>query len=87
MRINEDVALLKAIMLMMLEAETQQPGTVFDRAFIEAHTSGYDYFIKSLKQHSVDACIAQTGVDKAAIEAAAEMIAQKKRLSFAGQWD
>jgi anaerobic selenocysteine-containing dehydrogenase len=51
-RINGDVALLKAIMLMLLIEEGKKPGTVFDATFIEEHTSGYDAFIDELKKQS-----------------------------------
>lgn len=79
-RINEDVALLKAIMLLLLEAEEQNKGSVFDRSFIETHTAGYEEFISNLKSHAVDACIAQCGVERTFIEEAVTLIKQRKNI-------
>lgn len=79
-RINEDVALLKAIMLMLLEEEEKNPGTVFDYAFIKEYTSGFDSFLKSLKQTSLATCIKQTGVEESEIRKAAKMIIQKNKI-------
>ncbi|CAN5752678.1 FdhF/YdeP family oxidoreductase [soil metagenome] len=79
-RINADVALLKAIMLLLLEAEENNPGYVFDKAFIEAHTAGYDLFIDQLKTHSLQECIEQTGVEENLIREAATLIQQHKKI-------
>lgn len=79
-RINEDVALLKAIMLMMLEEEEKNPGQVFDHAFINEYTAGYELFLESLKQTSIETCIAQSSVDETQIREAAQMIIQKEKI-------
>ena len=41
-RINADVPLLKAIMLLLLEDEQKNSGKIFDHPFIHEHTSGYN---------------------------------------------
>lgn len=79
-RINADVALLKAIMLLLLEAEEKNPGTVVDKHFIEAHTTGYDLFINELRSHSLQECIAQTGVKEILIREAATLVHQNKKI-------
>lgn len=79
-RINEDVALLKAIMLMMLGEEEKNPGQVFDHAFINEYTVGYESFIGSLKQTSIETCIAQSSVEETQIREAAQMIIQKEKI-------
>src|SRR5215207_4869073 len=43
-RINGDVALLQGIAKELLEKEGRRPGTVLDRDFIAAHTSGFDAY-------------------------------------------
>src|SRR5271167_944153 len=43
-RINGDVALLKGIIKVVLEAEDRSPGTVLDWEFIRGHTSGFEEF-------------------------------------------
>lgn len=79
-RINTDVALLKAIMLLLIEAEENDPGTVLDKMFIETHTAGYDEFIRELKAQSLKECIAQTGVQENLIREAAILIQQHKKI-------
>ncbi len=72
--INGDVPLLKAIMCLLLEAERQQAGSVFDRDFIDAHTDGYDALIADLEQQDVEALAQASGVSLAEIRKAVEMI-------------
>lgn len=79
-RINADVALLKAIMLILLQEEQINPGTVFDQVFIKGYTSGYSVFIQNLQSYSLQECIEQTGVDEALIRETAHMIAQHKKM-------
>ena len=79
-RVNGDVALAKALMLLMLEAEEKKPGSVFDQAFIEEKTEGYDVFLADLKQHDFDQLVAESGVDEAQIRAAAQLLIEKERI-------
>lgn len=59
--INGDVAFVKAILLKLLEKE-EAIGNVFDKAFIEAYTSGYSAFIQDLKTYNFDECLKASGV-------------------------
>ncbi|QEC67160.1 FdhF/YdeP family oxidoreductase [Panacibacter ginsenosidivorans] len=79
-RINGDVALLKAIMLVLLNEEEKNPGTVFDKKFIGEHTSGYDEFIASLKTQSLKECIEESGVEENFIREAVTLIQQHKKI-------
>ncbi|MFI5134675.1 MAG: FdhF/YdeP family oxidoreductase [Chitinophagales bacterium] len=79
-RINGDVALLKAIIMLLLEEEKKNPGSVFDRSFIEKHTSGYESFIQHLQSESFDECVQASGVDEKKIREAAELIRQKEKI-------
>lgn len=65
-KINGDVAFLKAIMLLLLEKE-ELNGGVFDREFIENKTSGYDTFINELKNNSLQNCIDSCGLEENAL--------------------
>ena len=49
-KINGDLAFLKATMYVMLQEEKQHPGTVFDHEFIRGKTHGYEEFIAALDQ-------------------------------------
>lgn len=79
-RINGDIALLKALMLLLLEAEDANPGKVIDQDFINKKSLGYDDFIIDLRKHNLQDCIQQSGISEEEIRAAAEMIAHKKKI-------
>lgn len=79
-RINGDVALLKAILLLLWEAEQKNPGSVFDQTFIQEQTNGYDAFIKELAQPDFQTCVEQSGVAESLIREAAYLLAQKKNI-------
>lgn len=79
-RINGDVPLLKAILLLMLEAERQNPGSAFDRSFIDEHTSGFDDFIRHLSIQSFEACVADSGVPESSIREAATLLMAKQKI-------
>ncbi|MBS1688372.1 MAG: molybdopterin-dependent oxidoreductase, partial [Bacteroidetes bacterium] len=61
-KINGDMALLKAIELLLLKADEQTPGTVFDHAFIEEHTAKYDAFAAHLKKYDVAQLAEMAGI-------------------------
>jgi molybdopterin-dependent oxidoreductase alpha subunit len=79
-KINGDVALLKALMLLLLEKEEKNPGTVFDQNFIKTKTRGYKAFIKDLQKENTNDLIAATGLSKTEVEAAAAMIASRQKI-------
>ncbi|WP_282124183.1 FdhF/YdeP family oxidoreductase [Algibacter mikhailovii] len=71
--INGDVAFFKAILLKLLAKEEEQ-GNVFDKAFIETYTNGYDDFISDLKNYNFEACLKASGVSKDVFDKAFELI-------------
>jgi len=79
-RINGDMALLKAIMCVLLEMEEEQPGTVFSQSFIEKQTEGYTALIDDLKKQDVWLLSEQCGVPVGEIQKAAKLISTKKRM-------
>ena len=78
-KINEDVALLKAMMLLLFEEEAKTPG-IIDKAFIEANTDGYAEFKADLMQHNAAELIAKSGVEEAQVREAVSLIAKSKRI-------
>ena len=78
-KINEDVALLKAIMLLLFEKEKTNPGSI-DFDFIREKTAGYDNFIADLNTHSIDELIERTGIKKALVIEAVDLIATRKKI-------
>ncbi len=79
-KINQDVALLKAIMVLMLQKEEEKPGSVFDRDFIAQKTSGFEELIDALKKESFDDLSQKTGLLKDNIRQAADLIIQSKKI-------
>lgn len=79
-RINGDMALLKAIMYLLLEAEDAAPGSVFDLNFIAEHTTGKDDFIAHLRAQSFEALVEASGVASEQIKAAANALKNKNKI-------
>jgi molybdopterin-dependent oxidoreductase alpha subunit len=52
-KINSDLALIKAIEKILWEEEKQKPGSIFDLNFIDEHTSGYEELVKTFDQYSL----------------------------------
>lgn len=82
-RINGDMALLKAIELLLYEAEKKSPGWVFDKSFISKNTVGYEEFIRQLETYRLEDLAAASAVPVNDIREAAEMMQDKKRIIVA----
>ncbi len=78
--INGDVALLKALLVLMQEAEEANPGTVWDHAFIAEHTAGYEALIADIKQQNLTELIAASGVAESELRAAARLLIQHEKI-------
>ncbi|MET7257332.1 FdhF/YdeP family oxidoreductase [Dyadobacter jiangsuensis] len=79
-KINGDMALIKAIEWLLLDFEKKSPGGILDHAFIQNKTGGYQAFAEHLAGYDFDELVAHTGVARDAIYRAAEMMAAKKRI-------
>lgn len=79
-KINGDLALLKAIELLLLHFEKETPGKVFDKEFINNKTVGYENLIKQIENYDLDELANASGVLKEGIQKAAEMLAHKNRI-------
>ena len=79
-KLNGDMALVKAVELLMLEAEEKNPGTVFDRKFIEEYTAGYDDFIANLRKYKPEELAAAAGISMEQIRQVADVLIQKKKI-------
>jgi molybdopterin-dependent oxidoreductase alpha subunit len=75
-RINGDVALLKGISKAVVERDA------LDREFIETHTVGFQEFTSALAQVSWEEIVAQSGVARNEIQAAAEIFIKSDRTIF-----
>src|ERR1700744_4041121 len=79
-KINGDMALLKAIEKLLLDAEKQNPGNVFDQRFIKKNTVGYDEAIAHLEKLDVGKLCEAAGVPVEQVKEAAEMMIRKHRI-------
>ncbi len=79
-KVNGDVALLKAMMLLLLEEEKNAPGKVLDKDFIISKTNGYEDFINDLKKYSLDQLCEASGLSKSEILRAVDLIKYKEKI-------
>ncbi|MEM6346672.1 MAG: FdhF/YdeP family oxidoreductase [Bacteroidota bacterium] len=79
-RVNGDIALAKALMKLMFEAETQRPGEVLDHRFIETYTEGFAALSQDLKQYDFAQLVAKSGVAEEEIRAAAQLLIDHKKI-------
>lgn len=79
-RINEDVALLKAVLKMLLIREEQNPGTVLDHDFIAGKTDGFQSLVADLSTYALPDLIAKSGVPTEKVEIAAQWLAATNRI-------
>jgi len=81
-KINGDMALLKALELLLIEFEKKSSGTVFDAPFIQEKTVGYEDFLKQFDNYNLAELASLSGVSKEALYEAAATLAFKKRIIF-----
>jgi formate dehydrogenase major subunit len=76
-RINGDLAAMKGI---MLAVEEKNPGSVFDRSFIESYCVGFDAFIQELRGSDLRGIEAASGLTREQIREAARIAAESNRI-------
>lgn len=79
-KINGDVAFLKAMMYLMLQEEKKNPGSVFDLDFIDKQTHGYSDFITDLEQANIQDLSTDCGISIEQITRVAQLMIQHKRI-------
>lgn len=81
-KINGDMAVLKAITKILFASEAQNPGSVFDQDFIKTNTIGFDGLLQHQEQFSLDELAESAGVSVAELEAAAAMMKDTSKIMF-----
>jgi molybdopterin-dependent oxidoreductase alpha subunit len=81
-KINGDVALLKIILKLMKEKETENSGSVFNHQFIKEKTSGITALLQDLDNYSIEELLPQTGISLEIIKEAAELIINNEKIIF-----
>ncbi|MEN8776865.1 MAG: FdhF/YdeP family oxidoreductase [Polaribacter sp.] len=79
-KINGDVALLKIILKLMKEKETEKPGTVFNHQFIKDKTKGLENMLLDLDRYKIEDLLPQTGLSLDAIQKATDMIINNDKI-------
>ena len=79
-KVNGDVALLKAIMILMLQEEDKNPGSVFDHKFIQEYTADFEAMISHLRTFDFNEMVLQSGISEEEIKAVAQLFIEKKRI-------
>ncbi|NIJ53247.1 FdhF/YdeP family oxidoreductase [Dyadobacter arcticus] len=79
-KINGDMALLKAIQLLLLKEEMANPGMVFDQDFIGKKTEGYAAFIEHIQSFNEEQLANISGMPLTKIQETVRVLATKKRI-------
>ena len=78
-KINEDVALLKAVMIRLLERHENGEDCI-DLDFINDKTSDFELFKSSLQNESYDALIKRTGLEEKDVATLVDLLAKRKKI-------
>jgi molybdopterin-dependent oxidoreductase alpha subunit len=78
-RIGGDMALFAGLGRLLLEADDRAPGTVVDRAFVEAHCAGFADYERQTRAVDLDTVVTATGVDLAQLNRVAQMLIASDR--------
>ncbi|MGB5811818.1 MAG: FdhF/YdeP family oxidoreductase [Polyangiales bacterium] len=78
-QINGDVALLKALMCLILEAEANAPGEVLDQEFIDTHTEGFAALRTHLEQQDVEALLDSAGISHEDAQGTVDLVLRSKK--------
>ncbi|PXW99869.1 FdhF/YdeP family oxidoreductase [Mycolicibacterium moriokaense] len=78
-RIGGDMALFAGLGRLLLEAEDRAAGTVVDRAFVEAHCSGFADYERQTRAVDLDTVVTATGVELTQLNRVAQMLIDSDR--------
>ncbi len=79
-KINGDMALLKAIMYLLVIEEAAKPNTVFDNDFIKNNTANFSDFISNIKAQNLDELVKQSGIALQQIKEVVSILVAKKKI-------
>jgi molybdopterin-dependent oxidoreductase alpha subunit len=78
-RLGGDMALFAGLGRLLLEADDRAPGSVIDRAFVDAHCAGFDEYRRRTLEVDVDIVLAASGIDRQQLERVAAMLMASQR--------
>jgi molybdopterin-dependent oxidoreductase alpha subunit len=79
-KINGDLPLLQAIEMQLLQEEERTPGSVFDLAFIEQHTTEFAPFIQHLKTLNFQQLTHQSGIPDEQVAEVVHILKNRKKI-------
>jgi len=79
-KLNGDMALLKAVELLLLAEEDKAPGSVFDHDFIKEHTAGYEDFIAGLRKYKPEELAKAAGISMQQVRQVADVLKGKSKI-------
>ncbi|MFI9505015.1 FdhF/YdeP family oxidoreductase [Nocardia sp. NPDC052566] len=77
-RLGGDMALFQGLGKLLFEAEDRAPGTVIDRAFVDAHTAGFAEYEKQVRAVDLGVVEEATGLTREQLDRTAELLAASK---------
>lgn len=78
-RLGGDMALFQGLGRLLLEAEDRSPGTVVDRAFVEAHCAGFDDYAAHVRDVDLGTVVDATGLTRRQLDDTARALADSQR--------
>ena len=81
-RLGGDMALFQGLAKLLFEAEDRAPGTVVDRAFVDAHTAGFAEYEKQMRAVDLATVLEATGLTGEDLDRTAELLATSKSTIF-----
>lgn len=79
-KINGDMALLQALAKLLLEEETQNPGSVFNETFIRDKTAGFEVYKTHLNQLDIAELVDLCGIPLEELKKVAEILFHKSKI-------
>ena len=79
-KINGDMALLKALQLLLIQQELKTPGSTLDNDFIEQSTEGFDALKEHLLKYDIDELSKICGLDLPQINEVATLLGKKSKI-------
>ncbi len=77
-RLGGDMALFQGLARLLFEAEDRAPGTVIDRAFVDAHTAGFAEYEKHVRAVDLDLVEQATGLTREQLDRTARLLIESK---------
>ncbi|MGY2062243.1 molybdopterin-dependent oxidoreductase, partial [Nocardia gipuzkoensis] len=77
-RLGGDMALFQGLARLLFEAEDRAPGTVIDRAFVDAHTAGFAEYEKQARAVDLDLVEQATGLTREQLDRTAALLIESQ---------